>query len=929
MYCERPLYDRFKREGRLDELFAGPGYSRGDYTASYSEASSLAPVDWTLPEVQTFHADYLRKTAAVYADMTSICYVKTSWEPTNAWGSEADPARPGTGEYMIEGGHTTSGVAAFHNRLTDKFGSIEGLNRAWKTDYRRFADIDVAAFRQVLPAERSGATPLFYEWQMHRRTMMAEWWKRCADALREGGFERPIAVEVPDVANVQIRHALEPYILAQAGNMLQSHQAFTPTHREVLMESLGHYYPDKTLGCGEYSWNEPEAWTGAPEPVVGAAAERNLWRAVAHGQTIFGVYGAMDTYGPYPGWHPTSGNNMLEYFTDFSIMRQCAGALQLAHVKLDALKDVWLGTRPTPRKLAVYWPTASMINALPLDVHTSCGSRYAGGIIPTIHDMLFDRGYAYRYVFEQAVLDDKEDLAAISVLILPYAVWLAEPVSARLVAWVKSGGTLIAAGPFGAETPYGFKSGSAMRAIFGRNLAVRHEHGVEWLVARGDVVETAFGKGRVLMTASGYGLFRGEGHRQFWRLLDAAMTRDAWCTNAAAATEPKVDHALREDAAGVRYLSVTNENAFGPVDVMLGIKGSYPEIVDMGVCGSVNVRPKLEAPNTYIRLKLRAGEGTVLKLGKPSAPPSDLDRRAMRTEIMRLARLQDKTIPAPAEMDRQELSRQYNTLLHRQPPAYFEPARPGAIVVSAPFTSDLNLAVTDGQIPCLAAPDIVYGEARIEDGSLVVDKAASGLSSVGEGIEGETWGGSLASIAGKPFTVEWDFQAKNKDSAGTLLDIWLGESYAHFRLKLLNGGKLQAHQIIRHWGDGTQRVVTTKELRLTDGQWHRITVAVPNVEDEVQGGIDFYVDGQLVCRESDPDTHGETYVLNHVQPNLPTGNPGLPVINSWIYYWSVGCQQFQTTRHPDFYRTSGDLDSALGRYRYLVVTQGINGPTRQ
>ena len=296
---------------------------------------------------------------------------------------------------------------------------------------------------------------------------------------------------------------------------------------------------------------------------------------------------------------------------------------------------------------------------------------------------------------------------------------------------------------------------------------------------------------------------------------------------------------------------------------------------------------------------------------------------------MRLARLQKKTTANLNELGRESVARQYNELLHRKSLLYFEPARPGTVIVSAPFTDNLDLAVTDGETPHLTAPDTVYGEARIEDGALLLAKPASGVSYIGEGIEGETWGGSLASIAGKPFTIQLEFIAMGEDSAGTLIDIWYGESYPHFRISLLTGGKLQIHQIIRHWGDGTQRVLTTKPLGLTDGRWHHIAVTVPNIEDEARGGIGLYLDGELICRESDPDTHGQEYVLNHVQPNLPTGNPGLPVINSWVYNWSIGCRQFMTTRHADFYRDPKDLDTLLGRYRNLVVTQGVNPPSRK
>ena len=228
----------------------------------------------------------------------------------------------------------------------------------------------------------------------------------------------------------------------------------------------------------------------------------------AHGTSIFAVFTWADQ-GLYPGWLSTTNENLMNYYTDYSLLRVSAGVLQVQNAKLDALADAFLKTVPVSNAVAVYWPTASTINAMPLDVITLNRDDQYHGIIPTIHWMLYGRGIGYRYVFEQAVLDGKEDLSKISVLIMPYAAWLPEEVSSLLTSWVKEGGALICAGPVGAETPYGFKDGRTMREVFGKDFAVAHVDGTEWKIfspskyTDKDVVEATFGKGRVVMTTSG------------------------------------------------------------------------------------------------------------------------------------------------------------------------------------------------------------------------------------------------------------------------------------------------------------------------------------------------------------------------------------------------------------------------------------------
>ncbi len=917
MYCLRPLFDRFKREGRLKELFAGPGnYGPRDYTASYS--GGWVPVDWTLPEVQEAHRDYLMKLGALYADRQDINFVKTAWEPNNAWGSAVDPARPDKGKYLREGGHSRSGVAAFHRRMKDKFGSIEQLNRAWQRTYKSFEEIDVSGFYfHRFPSERKSASPLFYEWQMHRKAMVAEWWKLCYDALREGGLRRPVAVDV--VGLPEVIRGLEPYILAQAADIIAGHSGLTPTVLDIMLESLSHYYPGKTLACDEWSWNEPESWIGATDATVAAAGQRNLWRAVAHGIAVFGIYGSFDTYQPYPAWRPVSGNNMFEYWTDYTISRPAAGALQLTHVKVDALKDVWLETQPAPGRIGVYWPTASTINALPLDVVTATYDDR--GIIQMIHDMLADRGYRYRFVFEQAVVDGKEDLSGISVLIMPYAAWLPKKVSSLLPSWVRSGGTLISAGPFGAETPYGFEDGQAMREIFGGDFGMKQAAGVEWIVSSParyrdhDFFEATYGKGRVLISASGYGLFSGEGNSRFWQVLDSSHMRDAWCV--ADGREPKVDLALRQDKSGNRYLSVTNQDARGPVEMTLGIKGQYDEILDMGVCGSMSFRPTIDGANSYIELKLGPGEATVYKLGKAPASAGGLDTEAMRTEVARLARVRGTVIGKIDSLNRRGLAALYNKLLGRKPLTSFEPVKPGEVVVRAPFTKDMKLTVMDAENSHRAVPDGVFGKARIEKGSLVLDEPGSGICYIGQGYQGETWGGSLGSIVGKPFTVQLKFKANSKDSAGTLMHIWY-EYRDTFRIGLVKGGGLQIRQ---EKSGKLLRELTTKSLGICDGKWHQIRITVPNVSEETQE-IVIYVDGKPVCRENDPGTHGKKYVLNHLYVNMPHGNRGRPIILDMVSSWSIGCATDTTSTTPSVYADPRWWDTATGSYRNLVVTQG-------
>jgi hypothetical protein len=752
MCCPMPLFERFRKEGRLDSLFDGIAWQKihtgGDTdwqklgTRLVKDTWSLQPVDYTLDETWSEMAAYLRKVGTLYGDRTDINNVRISWEPTNSWGTQVDETRETPINFHAEKGHHASGHIQFRRRMKEKFGSIGALNEARRTSYGSFDELDPSAFRRVHPTNRTGTSPLFYEWELHRRRFFAEWLEHCRRSLREGGCRQPITSELPVPQHDELRHALDPYFLATTGDFLCAHDHSMGDSREIVLESLQHYFPGKGIGSLEYYWNQPEAQFSQTETISAAACSRNLWRLAAHGTSLFAAYIWHD-WGPYPGWLSTSNVNFTDYYVDYSLLRVSAGALQLQHAKLDALAHAFLETRQAARKVAVYWPTAATINAMPLDVITLNREDEYRGIIPTLHWMLFRRGIPYRYVFEHAMLEGKEDLAQLRVLVLPYAAWLPKSVSALLAAWVRDGGTLISAGPFGAETPYGFQDAAAMKEIFGEGFAVEHVGGTEWSIvapeelAGSDVVEMSFGKGRVVMTSGGFELFHGEGNHRFWQVLDANVMRDAWCTvtDGGRISVPSIDLAMREDGKEIRYLFVTNLDARSPVQFTLGLKGRYDTIMDLGVPGSVAVKPKLVGENSYLALTLEQGDATVLKLSGHTGSDGDADTSAMRTKVRRLTRLAKEDSSDVAALTRRQLASRYNRLLGRGPVGHFEPVRPGKIIVKAPFADGLRLEVADAEIPSLENPERVFGRARVEDGALVLDAPGSAVSYTGEGFQ--------------------------------------------------------------------------------------------------------------------------------------------------------------------------------------------------
>jgi len=376
---------------------------------------------------------------------------------------------------------------------------------------------------------------------------------------------------------------------------------------------------------------------------------------------------------------------------------------------------------------------------------------------------------------------------------------------------------------------------------------------------------------------------------------------------------------MREDRSWNRYLIVTNPDVRSPTEFTLGLKGHYAKVVDLGVCGSVSFKPRTRGANTYVNLRLESGEGTVLQLKGFTRPSSDLDTESMRTEVARLAGLAQEPVGDIGSLMCEELASRYNELLGRDPLAHFEPVKPGETIVRASFAKDMRLENSDVEFASLEKPERVFGNAHIKEGTLLLDTEGAGISYTGDGYAQSSWGGSMGSVINKPFTVELDFKAKDEKSAGTLFDIWYDYT-GHFRIRITEGGCLQVRHSTQWWYNPPAFELTTRPCGVTDGQWHDITVTVPNVKEQAEG-VAIYLDGKLLSSQTDPATHGR---YTEDGPLKPGEMKGRPVVKGKVMQWSLGLKLDRVNVSTCSFLSPERLDTPLGRYRNLLVMQGVS-----
>ncbi len=141
----------------------------------------------------------------------------------------------------------------------------------------------------------------------------------------------------------------------------------------------------------------------------------------------------------------------------------------------------------------------------------------------------------------------------------------------------------------------------------------------------------------------------------------------------------------------------------------------------------------------------------------------------------------------------------------------------------------------------------------------------------------------------------------------------------HFRIRIAEGGRLQVRQRLRWYNHPPDVELTSRPCGIADGKWHRIMVTMSNVADESLG-LRIHLDGSLICSQTDPATHGSYRVEDARRPGQMKGRP---LVYGKVMQWGIGAHLDRVNGSACSYIPAQRLDTPLGRYRNLLVTQGV------
>lgn len=583
-----------------------------------------------------------------------LLYDKLTWEPAALFvKGDSGPA--------LEAGYSPPALAAFRVYLEQKFETVDRLNKRWKSSYATFDEIEPPPDPFVVPRRR--ATPLSHEFELFRAYSYGDYLAMATEAIRLEDPDHPVAAEIHTL-NAQFVSGTAPaFQLMQRvpAQFIEDHYnnwfgSYTSLN---MLYSLCLYAGKKPVQT-EYIWTYPRLITPLTENDFRVTGELSIWRNMVWGRRVLGIWGPFDGWGYRFNYMDNAHSCELADTVGPSgtLIREAGTSIPLGKKRSREFWPYLDRTEVVKPRIAVIVPSTSMINDYPyLNPHE--GYSTVNRELIRMERFLTPRDFDFRFVPEEVIVSGQENLAGFKAILLPYAPYFPDGLTDRLLAWVASGGHLIASGIPGIYDAYGFDAPALMDAVFGARLdyayagddevwrwkvtAIESE-GVTQLLRseNGPLLFFAeHGAGRVLVSTESF--FATANQRALQAgFAHAIETAIGWPTSSS--RRHLFEMVTRQDDNGRRYLFVINPDLRDTAMDYITVNGQYQTITDMGIgshCAiplaprqpiSVNSRATDSTSRhsdgtalisvrslpgrTTFQLRLEPGEGTVLELAQ-------------------------------------------------------------------------------------------------------------------------------------------------------------------------------------------------------------------------------------------------------------------------------------------------------------------------
>ena len=528
-----------------------------------------------------------------------LMYDKLTWEPPALHVTYAE----GPDSRAVEAGYSPQAIAAFRDYLAEKFGPIDRLNEAWRSDYGQFSQIEPPPGPFVV--QRRRATPLSHEFELFRNYSWADYLAEATELIQSEDPDHPVAAEIHTLSASFPRGAVLSFQLMQRVpvQFVEDHYNHWSAHYTALqmVYDLCRYAGKQPVEM-EYIWTYPRLESPVGEEEFRVTGELSVWRSMVWGRQMLHVFGMYDGWGYQHNYMDEAYSCALgpELGPTGVLVREAGTAIPVGKKRAREFWRYLDGTEVVKPKIALVVPGTSLVNEYPYH-HPHDALSTINAELVRFERFLTPRDMDCRFVPEEVIVSSEEDLVGFNVIMLPYTPYFPDGLAEKVLRWVQAGGTLISSGVPGVYDAHGFDRPELMDAVFGSQ--VRYEYSGDddvwrWRLTLTDqpgsaaaselvggsegplMIGKEYGQGRVILTA--HSCFATPHHRQLQaKLADVLEQAIGWPT--AASDHHAFEMVTRQGENGERYLFITNPSLTDTVMDYVTVDGEVSSVIDLGI----------------------------------------------------------------------------------------------------------------------------------------------------------------------------------------------------------------------------------------------------------------------------------------------------------------------------------------------------------
>ena len=506
-------------------------------------------------------------------------------------------------------GYTPEAKVDFRNYLKRRYGTIAELNTAWRTNYESFDAIEPPQDKFITP--RLKVTGLRLEHERWSRVTYLQWISKIKNIFHK------IAPQIPVMEDMSYFLLDGNIYLAFKENCADIISFHSSPDRELpmwnFMSSINRHF-DKLLGYYENYWGMFRRAHMSNEKLAKRDVDKFFFELFMQHINVSGwwlrfvsssgTYLASYNHGPY----------YLEY--DQYIFRWSTTALPVMFQKGLNLEKMLLESEIKRSANAVIQPCSS-VYALGSQGYNVYNSPPVTIPFDLHNNFMRPLNIDYEYVPEEMVLDGKTKLSEFKSIILPYAPYMSKKFSRELKQWVADGGTLLAIGPFAFYDAVGFPlkvQDSLLKTLWPQAVLGKDLWGfsISTKNTLPGIVTKRFGQGKVILFNRP--LYVYNMNTNLKKQMTQALTGSLRPFVKADVKEFR--SVVRVDKDGSYWLAVNNTDVSRDMRATVTVQGAFPRACDVTIPGWLSVKTKVVGDQTTLKINLRPGDWTVIKLQK-------------------------------------------------------------------------------------------------------------------------------------------------------------------------------------------------------------------------------------------------------------------------------------------------------------------------